>query len=89
MIGNADRRHLFGAHAGLRQSGFGRGQLCVPDFLGIVLDPAGLRVILFELLLRQAAYAAVMIEDDAAAAGRALVQCQNEFHFPIPLVRHG
>jgi hypothetical protein len=45
-----------------------------------MLDPARLRERLTEFLLRQAAHAAGVIEDDGARAGGALVEGENVFH---------
>ncbi|CFW34942.1 Uncharacterised protein [Bordetella pertussis] len=56
----------------------------MPDFAGIVLDPARPRVVLAEFALPHAAHCAGAVEHDGAGAGRALVQRQDEF-----ICRHG
>ena len=81
LVGDADRGDVprpdlraaerFDADADLRR----------PDFLRVVLDPAGLRKDLCELLLRDRADGAVVIEDDGARTGRALIERED--------VRHG
>ena len=66
-----------------RQSGLGHGlpgggQLTrSQDVLWIVLHPSRLGIVLREFLLRQAHNAAAVVEDQAAAAGRALVQGED------------
>ena len=56
------------------------GQLRGPDLHRVVLDPAGLRKVLRQLALRLRDDAALRIEDDAARAGRALVQREDVAH---------
>ena len=56
------------------------GQLRVPDLLGIVLHPAGLRIDLAELALRHRDDATLRVEHDAARAGGALVEGEQVGH---------
>jgi hypothetical protein len=52
----------------------GGGQLRAPDFLRVVLDPAGLWVNLRQFLLRLGDEVALGIEHNAARTGGALVE---------------
>jgi hypothetical protein len=77
LVGDAD-----GANGDV---GFGDGlardlALRPPDFLGIVLDPAGLRIELAELALGDGEDASVVGEDEGARAGRAGVEGENGRH---------
>jgi hypothetical protein len=49
----------------------------VPDFIGVMLDPAGLRKNLAEFLLGDATYLPGMIEQDGAGTGGPLVESEN------------
>ena len=51
-----------------------------PDFVGVVLHPAGLREVLFEFLLGDGANGAGVVEDNGARTGGALVEGENVFH---------
>jgi len=73
LVGDPDRGNVAGLKFRFLQCGFGRRQLRCPNFFGIVLHPAGLRIMLLELLLRDGVNLAIVIEDDAATAGRALI----------------
>jgi hypothetical protein len=57
----------FDRHADLRR----------PDLARVVLHPAGVRKDLRELLLRDAANRAALVEHDGARAGRALVERED------------
>jgi hypothetical protein len=48
-----------------------------PDLLRVVLDPAGLREDLRELLLGDRRRCAVVVEEDGAGAGRALIEGED------------
>lgn len=48
-----------------------------PDFFGILLDPAGLRIMLRGFGVSTALNVPIMIEDDNFRARRPLVNCQN------------
>jgi hypothetical protein len=50
----------------------------MPDFVGVVLDPAGLRIVLRELLLREPVKATVAPEEDGTATGRSLIEGKDE-----------
>ena len=80
LVGDAQRRHLGRADARLLQGLAGCGELAGPDFLRVVLDPAGVRVDLPKFLLRHGQHRAVGLEDDAAGAGGALVEGEDVGH---------
>ena len=83
LVGDADRADLLWLDAGLLDR-LARGvALRDPDFLRIVLDPAGLREDLAEFALRNGARRAFFVEDDGARAGRALIERQDEAHAGI------
>ena len=50
-------------------------KLCLPDLVCVMLNPARLREILCEFLLRNAADLTLFIEKDAAVAGRTCIKC--------------
>ena len=76
LVGDAHRSHRTGADPGLRQGLSGGGQLALPNFFGVVFDPAGLRVDLAKLRLRRRQDAAIRPENDASRTRGALVQGQ-------------
>ena len=78
LVGDADGGDLCCRNAVVAQHCTGDGKLRLPDFIGIVFDPAGLRVMLGDFLLRDAMSAALTVEQDGAGAGGALVECENE-----------
>ena len=80
LVGNADGVYLLRADAGFGQHSARGSQLGAPDFQRVVLHPAGLRVILRQLLLRHGHDAALRIEHDAAGAGSALVKSEQVGH---------
>ena len=60
--------------------GFRHGrELRLPDFRGVVFDPAWPREVLCELALRQRGYPSFRIEQQRAGARGALVECENVF----------
>ncbi len=77
LIGDADRRERIASHAGARKGFGGDARLCRPDFIGVVFDPARLRVNLMEFLLRGRNDRARRIEQQRARTGGALVQRQD------------
>ena len=77
LIGDADRGEVGGAEACALASTSAISGLAVPDFLRVVLDPAGLREDLRELPLRARDAFAVVIEQDGARAGRALIERED------------
>ncbi len=78
LVGDADGRDVARADAGLGERFVHDARLRRPDLAGVVLDPARLREDLPELLLRDRAHGAGMVEDERARAGRALVECEDE-----------
>jgi hypothetical protein len=87
LVGDADRHHAFQRHPGALERAARHRALRGENLLGIVLDPAGLRVDLRELLLRDAHQRAVLVEDDGARARGALVERKNGAHAAILLTR--
>jgi len=80
LVGDADGADVARAQA-RAGDGLARGvELGGPDLLGVVLDPAGLRVVLAQLALREGDDAALGVEDDAARTRGALVQGQQMAH---------
>ena len=78
LVGNADRGDVCGRQPRLGESLARDSQLRRPDGFGIVLDLAGLRKDLFELLLRDRHDRAVPPEDNRAAGGRSLIEREHE-----------
>src|SRR5262245_16639880 len=80
LVRDADRGHVFRPHARASERFDGDADLRRPDLLRIVLDPAGVRKNLPELLLRDAADRTVAIEHDGARARGALIESEDERH---------
>ena len=77
LIGDADRGDVVAPGLGLAQHLPRRAQLRAPDRLRVVLDVAGRRVELRELLLGGRLHRAGMIEQDRAAGRGALVESED------------
>ena len=73
LVGDPDRREVTGGDPGVAQRALRRLELRAPDVLRVVLDPARLRKVLRKLALIEPADRAVLVEDDRARTGRALV----------------
>jgi hypothetical protein len=77
LIGDADGLEVLALRAGVvyrfLRDGFGD----IPDLAGVVLHPAGLREVLFELAVGAAGDLAVLVEDHAGRAGRALIDGED------------
>ena len=65
LIRDADRCDVVGCHVELPHGCAGNLQRCEPDFLRVMLDPAGLRKDLPEFLLGNGADVACFVEEDA------------------------
>ena len=78
LIGNTDRRQVGRGNSRRRQRLDQHEPLAGPDFSGIVLDPARLRIELREFLLRGAADRPSTIENDGARTRSALIQGEHE-----------
>ncbi len=80
LVRDADRgervRPQTGALQGLPRRAEGR----LPDLLGVVLDPAGLREVRCDLLLRGAELSPALVEDDRARARSPLIESENVGH---------
>ncbi|MCY1401922.1 hypothetical protein D9M71_170490 [compost metagenome] len=89
LVGDANGRYLVEADAGVGQ-GFHQGSaLGGPDFHGIVLDPAGLWVDLGEFALGHTGDIGVVVENDGAGTGGALVEGDDVFLLVIGGHGHG
>ena len=77
LIRDADRGDRLRAHAGMGQGLTSSCQLSVPDRFGIVFHFTGARQDLRKFLLRGGDDAPRPIEQDRAAGGRALIECQD------------
>lgn len=58
----------------------GDADLRRPDFFGVVLDPTGVRIDLFELTLGGGVDVATVVINDGAGAGGALIEREYVFH---------
>ena len=77
LVGDADAGQRPGVELRAGQRAATDLDRCRPDFLGIVLDPAGLGKDLRQLLLRRGDGLARGVEDDGAGAGGALVDGED------------
>jgi hypothetical protein len=82
LVGDAERADLVGAQSGLGDRPGDHRLHLGPDLGGVVLHPARLGEDLAVFALVDGDDGAVLVEDDAAAGGGALVDCGDE------LVRH-
>ena len=73
-----------GCRCGAAERLDGDGELRRPDLLRVVLDPAGLREDLRELLLGHADDGAGVVEDDGAGTRGALVEGEHVGHGDAP-----
>ena len=64
----------------------GHAALALPELQRVMLDPAGLRVVLRKGLLRHRGDAAAAVEENGAGAGRALVERKDEIAHKYPLL---
>src|SRR5439155_6159317 len=78
---DADRHEVFGRDIAFSQRLARYVALRGDDLARVVLDPAGLWKDLAEPALADCDRAAVLVEDDGARAGGALVECENVLHF--------
>ena len=83
LVGDADGGDVPRPQVRAPQRLDGDGDLRRPDLVGIVLDPARLRKDLLELPLPDGDDGAVVIEDDGARAGRALIEGEDVRHARI------
>ncbi len=79
LVGDADRRHGAGTADGVDDLAE-RGDDGAPDLVGVVLDPAGLRVVLAELLVGRGDRAAAVVDRTAAHPGGAGVDGDDDAH---------
>ena len=78
LVGDSQRRQVGGGQIRRVQRRHDHRRGAFPDLDGIVLDPARLRQDLFVLELVTPDLGAVVVEDHAAGAGGALVDCGDE-----------
>ena len=79
LVGDADRFHVAGFGARRFQRAARADLDGGPDFVGIVLDPSRMRVVLGDLLVTLAPHLTVEANGDCRRPGRALVQTQDDF----------
>ena len=84
LIGDAEGGDVGGAQARFPKGQRRHAGLGFPYLQGIVLHPAGLRVVLAEFLLGRGDNRARVIEDDRPGTGRALVEGQKKGHGYLP-----
>jgi hypothetical protein len=77
LVGDADGGNVFRLRVGLGHCFQGNRDLRRRNLLGIVLHPAGLGKDLIELALGDRSQFSVVIEQQSARAGCALIECQN------------
>ncbi len=58
------------------------------NFLGIVLDPAGLGIVLGELAIAAAQHRAVLVDDQGGGAGGSLVEREDRDHERLRKIHH-
>ncbi len=89
LVGDPDRLQLGPLDAGVgdRVDRHPAGHL--PDLRGVVLDAAGPREVLAELGVRAAGDPALLVEDEAGRAGRALVDGEDQVRGGYPRPAHG
>src|SRR5207245_10919791 len=57
---------------------FGRDDDALPDLIGVVLDPAGLREVLRQLAVPASANTELVVDDETRRAARALVDGEDQ-----------
>src|SRR4030095_4173009 len=77
LVCDADAGHLFHGDTRFCHCFSHRTVLSAPYFFGIVFYPTRLGKYLFEFFLCNANNVALLIKNDTAAAGSALVECKN------------
>ena len=90
LVGDAERRDIGRPDPGLANRGATGGDDGAPDFLGIMLDPAGLRKILRQFLLRDADHLHRPVEDEGPRRGGSLVYGEDVggAHAAVPRAGH-
>ncbi|MCY1236640.1 hypothetical protein D9M72_493060 [compost metagenome] len=85
LVGDADAGDVGGRDPRLLDRLVDREDDRLPDFLRIVLHPAGFRKMLPEFLLADASHLLLAVEDDRPARRRALIDRENiSAHMPLP-----
>ena len=75
LVGDTDGSDILVSRADLLHGLTRHGELCLPDLACVMLDPAGLRVILCEFLLGNRTHFTLLVEKDTPVAGGSCVQC--------------
>ncbi len=75
LVGDTDRCNIRRRCTNLRHRLTCDRELCLPDFIGIMLYPARLREILCELLLCHGAHLTLLVEQDTPVTGCTRVEC--------------
>ena len=77
LVGDADGGNLGGIYLALLEHAEHDLALAFPNFFRVVLNPAGAREMLGELLLADGAGDAVVIKDDGTGTAGSLIECEN------------
>ncbi|HMO96388.1 MAG TPA: hypothetical protein PKD27_09705, partial [Tepidiformaceae bacterium] len=77
LVGDSDGGQVRSAEPGLREGDAHGLERALPDLFGVVLHPAGLGVVLAELLLAQANNAAIRIDEKGTRTCGPLVDCED------------
>ena len=77
LVGDADGGHLSGGKPGLFPGACQRHQLGAQNVHGVVLHPAGLGIVLGQRILTLADDGTLLVENNGAGAGGALVESDN------------
>ena len=80
LVGDADGGDIARARTGFAENLDGTAHLAGQDFHGVVFDPPGLRIELFELVLGDGDDCACLVEEDCAGTGGALIECEDIRH---------
>jgi hypothetical protein len=84
LVGDADGRDVGRLELQSGQDFDGHSELRRPDFLGVVLHPTGLGVVLFKLALSDGQNCAAFVENNGTRRGRALIEGQEVSHGSRP-----
>ena len=77
LIGDTDRRNVLILCLNIRHRLPSDIQLCLPDFICVVLNPARVRKILCKFLLRHTADMSLLVKQNTSAAGCPGIKCHH------------
>ena len=80
LVGDADCLDVCCGELGVAQHGLHDIALALPDFIGIVFDPAGFGEILAEFSLSDAQHLPVATEKNRSATGGSLIESEDTGH---------